>query len=322
MPPTVSPSQQAGRWAVVYVQDVYEGLEPHVKRGEIRRICVVEEMPRDAQRKRVRCRFSVMNLTVSCGSTYATRKVWGFADVAEDGSAYFKVPAERAIFFLALDDQGRAVQRMRSYTHLMPGEVQGCVGCHASRSYLPPLGRAKELVRRPPQALELPEWWTEVGFDYERIVQPVLDKNCIECHSGAEAPKAVRLTGERTQFFSTSYDTLAMGTKMAPPHRYRGTNGFVDNPYTDWISGFHGCEDNILEVEPRRFGSPCSKLADIILAGHPDRDGRLRVNLSRAEKQRIITWIDLNVPFYGSFTRASEDQDRTAGLQARSKPLK
>jgi hypothetical protein len=211
---------------------------------------------------------------------------------------------------------------MRSYTHLMPGEVQGCVGCHASRSYLSPLGRAKELVRQPPQELELPEWWAEVGFDYERIVQPVLDKNCIECHSGAEAPKAVRLTGERTQFFSTSYDTLAMGTKMAPPHRYRGTNGFVDNPYTDWISGFHGCEDNILEVEPRRFGSPCSKLADIILAGHPDRDGRPRVNLSRAEKQRIITWIDLNVPFYGSFTRASEDQDRTAGLQARSKPLK
>ncbi len=31
-------------------------------------------------RQRVRCRFSVMNLTVSCGSTYATRKVWGFAD--------------------------------------------------------------------------------------------------------------------------------------------------------------------------------------------------------------------------------------------------
>jgi len=192
-----------------------------------------------------------MNLAVSCGSTYATRKVWGFADVAEDGSAYFKVPAERAIFFLALDDQGRAVQRMRSYTHLMPGEVQGCVGCHASRNYLPPLGLAKELVRRPPQELEPPEWWTEAGFAYERIVQPVLDKNCIECHSGAEAPKAVRLTGDRTQFFSTSYDTLAMGTKMAPPHRYRGQNGLIDNPYTDWISGFHGCEDNILEVEPR-----------------------------------------------------------------------
>ena len=320
MPSTVPPSQKARRWAAVYVQDVYKGLEPHVKRGEIKRICVVEEMPRDAQRKRVRCRFSVMNLTVSCGSTYATRKVWGFADVAEDGSAYFKVPAEKAIFFLALDDQGRAVQRMRSYTHLMPGEVQGCVGCHASRSYLSPLGRAKEFVRRPPQELGAPEWWTEAGFAYERIVQPVLDKNCIECHSGAEAPKTVRLTGERTRFFSTSYDTLAMGTKMAPPHRYRGQNGLIDNPYTDWISGFHGCEDNILEVEPRRFGSPRSKLADIILAGHPAKDGRPRVNLSRAEKQRILTWIDVNVPFYGSFTEASEDMDKTAHLRAQSPP--
>ncbi|MBL7189588.1 MAG: hypothetical protein ISS70_24940 [Phycisphaerae bacterium] len=98
MPSVVPPSQEAGRWAAVYVQDVYNGLAPHVKRGEIKRICVVEEMPRDAQSGRIRCKFSVMNVTVSCGSTYATRKVWGFADVAEDGSAYFKVPAEKAIF--------------------------------------------------------------------------------------------------------------------------------------------------------------------------------------------------------------------------------
>jgi len=40
------------------------------------------------------------------------------------------------------------------------------------------------------------------------------------------------------------------------------------------------------------------------------------VNLGRAEKQRTLSWIDLNVPFYGSFTEASEDMDKTAHLQA------
>ena len=79
---------------------------------------------------------------VSCGATYAPKKVWGLADVAEDGSAAFRVPSEVPIYFLALDGEGRAVQRMRTFTHLMPGEVQGCVGCHADRNSVVPARRA------------------------------------------------------------------------------------------------------------------------------------------------------------------------------------
>ena len=36
------------------------------------------------------------------------------------------------------------------------------------------------------------------------------------------------------------------------------------------------------------------------------------IRLSHDEIQRILTWIDLNVPFYGSFARAADDMDRTA----------
>ena len=75
---------------------------------------------------------------VSCGATYAPKKLWGFADVNPDGTAAFKVPAEVPIYFMALDAEGRALQRMRSFTHLMPGEVQGCVGCHADRNSVSP----------------------------------------------------------------------------------------------------------------------------------------------------------------------------------------
>ena len=319
-PSVLPPRGQAGPWAAVFVQDVYRGLEPDVKRGEVKRICVIEECPRDAQSGSRRCRFGVMNVSVSCGSTYATRVVWGFADVADDGSAYFQVPAEKPVFFLALDREGRAVQRMRSYTHLMPGEVQGCVGCHATRNTLPPGPRlTAEVFRGSPQPLTPPEWGEAVGFDYETIVQPILDKHCIECHRGADAAAGVRLTGERTKFFSTSYDTLAMGRQPAPPHRFVGQNALVENPYTNWISGFHGVEQNILDIEPRHWGSPRSKLADLVLTGHPDQDGQPQVQMSRDETQRIITWIDLNVPFYGTFARAAEDMARTAYLAAPAK---
>ncbi|MBC8873500.1 MAG: hypothetical protein H8E44_29020 [Planctomycetes bacterium] len=306
------PTDEAGDWAAVYIQDVYNGLEPYVKRGDVKRICVVEEKPRDALSRQRRCKFGVMNVTVSCGATYATRVVWGFADVADDGSAYFQVPAEKPVFFLALDDQGRAVQRMRSYTHLMPGEVQGCIGCHATRNPLPPSqDLAASVFRGQPQSLDLPPWDAPIGFNYEAIVQPVLDAHCVQCHEGEDADAGVRLTGQRTQFFSESYDTLAIGHEPAPPHRFVGKNALVENPYTNWISGFHGVEDNILEIEPRQWGSPRSKLADLVLSGHPDKDGKKRVDLSREEKQRIITWIDLNVPFYGSFTQAVDDMHKT-----------
>ena len=162
--------------------------------------------------------------------------------------------------------------------------------------------------------LDPPEWGEAVGFDYETIVQPVLNKYCAECHRGANAAGGVRLTGERTEFFSTSYDTLAMGRQPAPPHRFVGQNALVENPYTHWISGFHGVEQNILDIQPRRWGSPRSKLADLVLSGHPDQNGQPQVRLSRDEIQRILTWIDLNVPFYGSFARAAEDMDQTAYL--------
>ena len=146
-------SDTATAWATVVLQDVYRGLEPHVKRGEVKEICVVEEM-RKVVRTDVNNRaFGFQFPVISCGATYAAKKVWGYATVAADGSACFRVPAGRPIYFLALDADGRAVQRMRTFTHLMPGETQGCVGCHEPRSQVTaapacrPAGRLRRCVR-------------------------------------------------------------------------------------------------------------------------------------------------------------------------------
>ncbi len=109
----------SGAWATVFVQDVYNGLEPHVKRGEIKQIAVVQEIeksthtPQNNQRldgpgMRNIAVFGFQFPLVSCGATYAPKKVWGFADVDEDGRAAFQVPSEVPIYFLALDGEGRA----------------------------------------------------------------------------------------------------------------------------------------------------------------------------------------------------------------------
>jgi len=51
---TTLPEKPAGDWATMYVQDVYNGLEPHVKRGEVKQIAVVQEIPRNLINSRPR----------------------------------------------------------------------------------------------------------------------------------------------------------------------------------------------------------------------------------------------------------------------------
>jgi hypothetical protein len=307
-----------GAWATVFVQDVYNGLEPFVKRGDIAQIAVVQEIEKsthspqnnvtlDGHGMRNIAVFGFQFPLVSCGATYAPKRLWGFADVNEDGSATFKVPAEVPIYFMALDKEGRAIQRMRSFTHLMPGEVQGCVGCHSDRNSAAPRSGSQLAMSGEAQDLQMPEWGP-VGFLYPEVVQPVWDRNCIECHNEREQPGGIDMSGDKTDFFNVSYDVLARkdtlgetnwiqhGSPSGPEHDdYRGMS-----PYVEWIWTINGAGHNVLEIEPGRWGSPASSLAELIRSGHPDEDGNPRINVPDADRRRAYLWMDLNVPYYGT----------------------
>ena len=316
----------SGAWATVFMQDVYNGLEPHVKRGEIKQIAVVQEMEKsthspmnmpapDGSKVRSIAVFGFQFPLVSCGATYAPKKVWGMAEVNEDGSAAFKVPSEVPIYFMALDGEGRALQRMRTFTHLMPGEVQGCIGCHSDRNSVATRPVGQLAMRGKPQDLTPPEWGVR-GFSYDHVVQPVMDRNCIECHNEREQPGGVDLSGDKTDFFNVSYDILCRtgtqgeqnwlshGSPSGPDHdNVRGMS-----PYTEWIWTINGAGHNVLEIAPRRWGSPASELAEIIRSGHPDEDGKPRVDVADADRRKVYLWIDLNVPYYG--TSSSNHKNR------------
>jgi len=290
--------------AVLFLKDVYDGLGETVKRGEVKKLRVVRELHKPLRIDPGKRAFGFQFPVISCGATYAGKEVIGEIEIGDDGSACFYVPADIPIYFIALDKDGQAVQRMRSFTHLMPGETQGCNGCHddrlgATRPSLGALGSA--MFRKTPVHLKKPEWrktatdyssgfTSTSGFDYTRTVQPVLDKHCIKCHDSISHPKKIDLTGGKTDFFNVSYETLA-----------RSKQGREGSPYVSWIPTYNGQEWNILQVEPRRWGSPKSKLAEVVRTGHPDKDGKLRLaKMTDAEKRRIYAWIDLNVPYYGS----------------------
>ena len=296
-PPAIPPAvpAEAEPYATLFLQDVYNGLEPHVRRGEVTHIRVVQELQKTVRIDPKLRAFGFQFPVISCGATYAGKRVLGDVPVGPDGSACFRVPAGVPLYFMALDARGRAVQRMRSFTHLMPGEVQGCVGCHEPRRQTSPLRFHLAAYQRPvdPQ----PPEWGDGGFDFSRTVQPVLDRHCVQCHNATDAPEGIDLSGDKTDFFNVSYDVLA-----------RENQGPRGSPWVSWIPTYNGQEQNILQIRPKSWGSPQSRLAEIILSGHPDEEGRPRVELTEAEQRRILAWIDLNVPYYGSSETAYPDR--------------
>ncbi|MBN2477580.1 MAG: hypothetical protein JXB62_23435 [Pirellulales bacterium] len=296
-PPVVAPKvREEPAYATIYLQDVYNGLEPYVQRGEVVAIRVVRDMQKSVRIDPSLRAFGFQFPVISCGATYAGKDVLGEVPVEADGSACFCVPARTPLYFMALDGQGRAVQRMRSFTHLMPGEVQGCIGCHEHRRHAsrPYLGAA---YSRTPHEITPPEWGAG-GFDYARVVQPVLDKYCAECHNPVDPPQGLDLSGGRTDYFNVSYDVLA-----------RENQGGRGTKYVNWIPTYNGQEWNILEVTPKTWGSPQSKLAEMLFTGHPDEQGKPRFQMDDAGRRRILAWIDLNVPYYGTSETAYPDHE-------------
>ena len=206
--------------------------------------------------------------------------------------------------------QRHPVNSTHVYTYhqegLRPGEVQSCIGCHADRNYAMAKTTDKSMHRpvammRKTQELEKPEWGVH-GFSYPHIVQPVLDKHCVKCHGNDDPPAGLELTADKTDFFNVSYENLARkGTSVEDRMMEGGTGGkFKYSKYTSWISTHNGQEENILEIAPGRWGAKASLLATVVDSGHPDKDGKCRVDMSGSEKARIYAWLDLNCPYYGT----------------------
>ncbi len=168
------------------------------------------------------------NGTPNAGVTHAVARgngAWdikdivGEAEVYSDGSASFIVPARYPVYFQAIDAKGHCVQTMRSWATLMPGETFGCVGCHESKLEAVPALPASMAARKGPQVLK-PFYGPARGFSYAKEIQPILDRKCVSCHSGQEAPdlRATEVTNGahvylRSYLDLTSYPSRFGSTK-------------------------------------------------------------------------------------------------------------
>jgi hypothetical protein len=279
--------------ATLLLSDVYRGLAG-VDRGTIKWLRVVEQVSRPwaARRRWSGDSSGGAHVAVSANTHLGLKVMRGVVPVQDDGSAYFTIPAEKNIYLQALDENFMEVQRMRTFINLQPGETRSCIGCHEMRQEAPANKPIMALAGAPLQLQPQPGDDTAAKtIHYPTYVQPILDKHCVSCHSGNQQGQ-IDLTGELTARFSRSYESLLNRSRRRRGQRQRS------QPRKSYINVIReeAPEDGGVEpLPPYSLGSHASGLIKTLQKGHYD------AQLDQAEFIRLVTWIDTNAQYYGSY---------------------
>lgn len=272
-----------GTMAVI---DVYQSLKPWPAGTRIKSLRVYQVLPQTLGSVALPHTTGIqVPFTLSVN---VARKVLGTVPVEADGSAYFVVPARRELFFQAVDDEGLAVQSMRSATHVQPGENHTCQGCHEPKTHTPAPSKVSPLAMLRPPSRITPDVDGTNPFSYPRLIQPVLDQHCVSCHRD-KADKAPRLDAGLVQIKQNRW--WADGTFYASYVSLAEKFGFYD------YGGHDFGDERAYRTTPGQFGARASKLYPLLLKGHYD------VKLSPEELHRFAVWLDSTSPFYGVYER-------------------
>ena len=247
--------------------NVYESLKPFPDGTKITDIRIIQLLPKTTP--------YANNPKIGFGSQKSARSILGTVPVAKDGSAYFNLPVNIPVYFQAIDDKGMAVQSMRSATYVQPGERLICQGCHEPRSKARgPMSKFPMAMRKPAADIK-PEVAGTKPFSFPILVQPVLEKHCIKCHT----------------------EQKAKGKKCPDLSKGKIGRRFF-NSYTN-LRNYAFYFDNAVFTTPRtipgKFGARASKLYQMLAKGHN------KLKLPPEDMHRITLWLDSNSDFFGSY---------------------
>ncbi|MDZ7619599.1 MAG: LamG-like jellyroll fold domain-containing protein [Patescibacteria group bacterium] len=282
---------------VIYSANVYYGAPPEIRdKARYLRVLNIEHKTYTYWHRRP---YLSTGPVVSAVQSEGVKHIFGTVPIEKDGSVAFEAPAGFPLHFQLLDEEYRALQTMRSFTGVMPGERRGCLGCHESHSRAPSIEAQPTLaLRDEPRTIDPPPWG-DASVSFPRFVQPVLDQYCGKCHQGdGEGRKVVDFT-DRPGFLIFSEPYLLLTGRPAWGRPYE----LPENP----PPGF-GIAD-ILHVEgydqldPVAYQTPApmtalsyrSRLIDIASSGkHHD------VKVDSLSLQKLIAWVDTMAPYRGS----------------------
>ncbi|MFR9603242.1 MAG: SUMF1/EgtB/PvdO family nonheme iron enzyme [Rikenellaceae bacterium] len=249
--------------ATFFIQDIYEGEGLRgIPRGTIKELRILGyeyayiKTPSDHQWQGIQSGWDI-------------KRTLGTVPVEEDGSVIFTAPANTPIAMQPIDENGVAVQWMRSWVVGQPGEIVSCIGCHEDQNQIP-IPKRVIASEKSATALTAPEGGVR-SFTFELEIQPILDRACVSCHNGKG--KAFDLnTGEVDQFgFGPSY------LKIHPFVRRQGGEG------------------DMAVLTPYEYNANTSELVRMLKKGH------YNVELTDKEWRTLYHWIDFNAPYKGNF---------------------
>jgi len=268
IPPRVDGQQATG---TVVLMDIYKGRNMEgIERGDIKKLLVLESLP-----KPINYTGGMDPLTY--GGSFTLERVVGTVPVEPDGSAQVELPAMRALFFVALDENDMAVKRMQSFLTVQPGETTSCVGCHEQRTETFRGPANVMALQRRPSRIEPIDDCPDV-FDFPRDIQPILDRLCVDCHGyektarGGPYDGRVMLAGDRGPMFSHGYFTMTVN-EIFTDNRNRPQSNYP----------------------PGTLGSGASRIFDLVDGSHYD------VEATEHEKKMLRLWIDVGAPYPGTY---------------------
>ena len=256
-------------YGFVFLNDIYQGDGlKDVPRGTVKALRILEY--------HYAYRDMGSHDVIGNEGSWDVKRIHGTVPVLEDGSAMFRVPANRPLALQPLDKDGKALALMRTWFTVMPGEVQSCVGCHEAQG-MSPTSKPAMASRKPPSKIK-PFVAGVRGYSFIRDVQPVLDKYCAGCHDGSK-PKLPNFKRGEVGFkdFPKAYLELSKYVRRTGPE----------------------CNQNMLA--PMEFNADTSEVMQLLKKGHKG------VKLDDESMKILTAWIDLNVPCYGSWKEIRKD---------------
>lgn len=266
--PPVLPNrvEEGSKEATVFITDVYNGLgTKDVPRGEIVGL------------KLFAYHFAYLHTggheSVGVQSSWDIKRLLGYVPVEEDGSAFFKIPANTPISIQPVDKNGAAIQLFRSWFVGMPGENASCNGCHESQLDATQSVLTMASRREPSEIQDYLGPARPITFELD-LYHRVVKKYCIGCHDGSK--------DDRPSFADakSAYDNI---------------HPFVRRP---------GPETDMDVLPPYEYHASTSELLQMLEKGH------YGVKIDDEAYRLIVNWIDFNAPWRGKWGNEQESKRR------------
>lgn len=263
--------------ATISIENVNISYTPLPKDVKIKWLRVVQVIPQLQPTMNKPC--------IGYASETLARVPLGVVPVEKDGSVYFKAPVAKEIYFQLLDENGMAVQSMRSGTYVHPGEQMSCVGCHENKQNAVPHNLQALAMQRAPSELVPEVSQGAIPFNWHLLAKPVLVSKCGACHAPGKTPPDL------------SYASLMPYAFFMPFWSNNGKEGAAVYVNGEMMSSGS-------RTMPGRFGARES----LLYKGGYLNSSHYKVSLTADEMRRITLWLDMNANELGAYTRAEEQR--------------